>query len=320
MSKNDGDRAFTAESLYGTRWESAYAGAQSFLRRRYTRELAGVDVAVLGVPFDLATSNRPGARFGPGAIRRASAQLAWGEVWPWGFDPFERLAVVDRGDVAYHWGQADEMLANVEAQAGEVLAAGCALLALGGDHFVTLPLLRAHAKAHGPLALVHFDAHTDTGEGSHCDHGTMFRHAAREGLIDPEASVQVGIRTAYDAAHAFHVLTAPQVHEKAPAGPPRRSPASSAPARPTSPSTSTAWTRPSRPAPARRWWAASPRRRRSPSCARWAASIWSAWTWWRWPPSTTWARSRHWPPPPWRWNTSACWPPRRRNGGNPKGP
>ncbi len=214
MSDNDGDRAFTAEGLYGTRWESAYAGAQSFLRRKYTRELAGVDVAVLGVPFDLATSNRPGARFGPGAIRRASAQLAWGEVWPWGFDPFERLAVVDRGDVSYHWGQSDEMLENVEAQAGEVLAAGCALLALGGDHFVTLPLLRAHAKAHGPLALVHFDAHTDTGEGSHTDHGTMFRHAAREGLIDPEASVQVGIRTAYDAANAFHVLTAPQVHEE----------------------------------------------------------------------------------------------------------
>jgi agmatinase len=213
VTKDKGDRAFTAESLYGSKWESAYAGAQSFLRRRYTHDLAGVDVAVLGVPFDLATSNRPGARFGPGAIRRASAQLAWGEVWPWGFDPFERLAVVDCGDVAYHWGQAEEMLENVEARAGEVLAAGCALLALGGDHFVTLPLLRAHAKVHGPLALVHFDAHTDTGDGPHTDHGTMFRHAVREGLIEPEASVQVGIRTAYDAAAAFHVLDAPRVHE-----------------------------------------------------------------------------------------------------------
>ena len=212
MTKSQGDRAFTAESLYGTQWESAYAGAQSFLRRRYTRALEGVDVAVVGVPYDLATSNRPGARFGPGAVRRASAQLAWGEVWPWGFDPFERLAVADRGDVAYAWGQSDEMLENVQAEARGILEAGCSLLALGGDHFVTLPLLRAHAQVHGPLALLHFDAHTDTGAGETYDHGTMFRHAKREGLIDPEGSVQIGNRTAHDAAQAFNILDAPWVH------------------------------------------------------------------------------------------------------------
>ncbi len=211
MSEEQGDRAFTAESLYGTRWESAYAGAQSFLRRKYTRDLAGVDVAVLGVPFDLATSNRPGARFGPGAVRRASAQLAWGEVWPWGFDPFDRLAVVDFGDVHYPWAEKEEMVARVQAEAGRILAAGASLLSLGGDHFISLPLLRAHAEAHGPLALLQFDAHTDTGEEERYNHGTMFYHAAREGLLLREASVQVGIRTAHDPKWAFNVLDARRV-------------------------------------------------------------------------------------------------------------
>jgi agmatinase len=211
MSEKAGDRAFTAEGLYGTRWEAAYAGARSFLRRKYTRDLEGVDIAVVGVPFDLATSNRPGARFGPNAIRQASSQLAWGEVWPWGFDPFERLAVIDWGDVAYDWGQAEDMMAEVERTAGSILAAGVSLLALGGDHFISLPLLRAHAARHGPLALVHFDAHSDTGRREAYDHGSMFYHAAREGLILPEASVQVGIRTAYAAEDAFNVIEAPRV-------------------------------------------------------------------------------------------------------------
>ena len=88
-----GDRAFTGESVYGMGSEPTYAGALSFMRRRYTRDLAGVDVAVSGVPLDLATTNRPGARFGPAGISAASAHLSWhGGPWPWGFDPFERVA------------------------------------------------------------------------------------------------------------------------------------------------------------------------------------------------------------------------------------
>ncbi|MDX1460232.1 MAG: arginase family protein, partial [Xanthomonadales bacterium] len=91
----DWDNAFTAGDLKGKVTSAAsYAGAPSFLRRKYTSDLAGVDVAVTGIPFDTATSNRPGARFGPRGIRAASAQLAWGAPWPWGFDPFERLSVV----------------------------------------------------------------------------------------------------------------------------------------------------------------------------------------------------------------------------------
>ncbi|HFQ14868.1 MAG TPA: agmatinase, partial [Rhodobacteraceae bacterium] len=93
-----GDLAFTRTSLYGTEGEPSFSGALSFMRRRYSRDLDGVDVAVLGVPFDLATTNRPGARLGPRAIRAASSIMAWDRAWGWDFDPFDRLAVVDYGD------------------------------------------------------------------------------------------------------------------------------------------------------------------------------------------------------------------------------
>lgn len=212
MREKPGDRAFTEESLYGSKPEPAYAGALSFMRRKYTRDLAGVDVAVSGVPFDLATCNRPGARFGPAGIRKASAQLAWGKVWPWGFDPFDRLAVIDYGDCYFDYGYPDRMLSEVEAHAATIIESGVSLLTLGGDHFVTLPLLRAHTKIHGPLSLVHFDAHADSWRSDRYDHGTMFFHAAEEGLVDPKRSVQIGIRTHNDEAHGFTVLEAPWVH------------------------------------------------------------------------------------------------------------
>lgn len=209
-----GDHAFTAEGLYGTEVEATYAGALSFMRRRYTRNLAGVDVAVTGIPFDLATSNRPGARFGPAGVRAASAQLAWGPPWPWTFDPFDRLAVVDYGDCAFDHGRPHEIPAQVEAHAARIIGQGPMLLSIGGDHFATLPLLRAHAKRHGPLALLHFDAHSDTwsDEDGRIDHGTMFWHAAREGIVDPARSVQVGIRTYNKDRQGFTWLDAGWVH------------------------------------------------------------------------------------------------------------
>lgn len=216
MARPTGDHAFTAESLHGSTPENTYSGALSFLRRRYSRDLTGVDIAVQGVPFDLATSNRPGARFGPAAIRQASAQIAWGEVWPWDFDPFDRLAVVDYGDVQFQRGQIDLMLANVESQTRQILETGSGVLTLGGDHMVTLPLLRAHAAQYGPLSLVHFDAHADRTKSDYIDHGTMFYYAVEEGLIDPARSVQIGIRTPYDRDSAFHVLEAPWVHKQSP--------------------------------------------------------------------------------------------------------
>lgn len=213
MSKTSGDHAFTSDSLLGSGEEPTYSGALSFMRRRYTRDLAGVDIAVSGVPLDLATSNRPGARFGPAAIRKASAQIAWGLPWPWGFNPFDRLAVIDYGDCVFDSGRPESIPQAIEAHARTILDAGAFMLTLGGDHFISLPLLRAHAKTHGPLALVHFDAHSDTwrDEEGRIDHGTMFFHAAKEGLVDPRRSVQVGIRTHNDDAHGFNILDARRV-------------------------------------------------------------------------------------------------------------
>jgi len=215
MKSKNGDNAFTGKSLYGTQVEHAYAGALSFLRRKYTRDLEGVDVAVTGIPLDLATTNRPGTRFGPAGIRAASAQLSWGAVWPWGFDPTERLAIIDYGDCTFDFGRPDGIPAAIEAHAEAIIARDVSLLSLGGDHFVTLPLLRAHAKRFGPLSLIHFDAHSDTwkDEDGRIDHGTMFFHAVREGLIVPERSVQIGIRTHNSDAMGFTWLDATWVHE-----------------------------------------------------------------------------------------------------------
>ena len=214
MKSRHGDHAFTAPSLYGTQVEHTYAGALSFLRRRYTRDLDGVDVAVTGIPFDLATTNRPGTRFGPAGIRAASAHLAWGPPWPWGFDPTERLAIIDYGDCAFDFGRPEGIPARIEAHAKTIIDAGVSMLSLGGDHFLTLPLLRAHAERYGPLALVHFDAHSDTwsDEDGRIDHGTMFYHAIREGIIIPDRSVQIGIRTHNSDRQGITWLDAAWVH------------------------------------------------------------------------------------------------------------
>jgi agmatinase len=191
------DQAFAASSLFGMHREHTYAGALSFLRRRYTKDVSGVDIAVVGIPYDLATTNRPGARFGPAGIRAASAQLANLTPWPWGFDPSERLAIIDYGDLSFDFGHPQGIPDEITAQALALLHQGVSLLAMGGDHFVSLPLLRAYAQQYGPLALVHFDAHSDTwpDETGRISHGTMFFHAVKEGIIVPACSVQVGIST-----------------------------------------------------------------------------------------------------------------------------
>ena len=213
----DNDQAITRASLYGTAAEPTYAGITSFMRRRYSRDLTGVDLAISGVPFDTATSNRPGSRFGPRAIRAASTQSAWARHFPWEFDPFDLLACVDYGDCHFDHGTPQDTPALIEAHATRILEAGSALLTLGGDHFISYPLLKAHARRHGPLALIHFDAHSDTWpdeEGKRIDHGTMFWHAAREGLVDPASSVQIGLRTTNDDSQGFAILDARQVHRQ----------------------------------------------------------------------------------------------------------
>ncbi len=210
----EGDSAFRAEGFREHLVEMTYGGALSFLRRRYTRELGGVDVAVMGFPYDASVTYRPGCRLGPRAIRAASVQLAELRAFPWGFDLMESLAVVDRGDCLIDPHHPASVAPAIEAAAAEVIASGARLLALGGDHFVAWPLLRAHAAKYGPLALVQVDAHGDLwpDDPGRIDHGTMMGRAIREGLVDPGRSTQVGIRTFHDDDMGLQILTAPWVH------------------------------------------------------------------------------------------------------------
>lgn len=209
-----GDSAFRAEGGREHWAEMTYGGALSFLRRRYTRDLGGTEVAVMGFPYDSAVTYRPGARLGPRAIRAASVQLAELKAFPFGFDLLASLAVVDRGDAFLDPHHPETVAAAIEAAAAEVIGAGVKLLALGGDHFVAWPLLRAHAAKHGPLALVQVDAHGDLwpDDLGRIDHGTMMGRAIREGIVDPARSTQVGIRTFHEEDMGLEILTAPWVH------------------------------------------------------------------------------------------------------------
>lgn len=191
------DHAFTARSNRGAAGDPTYAGALSFMRRRYTKNLKGADAVVWGIPFDAAVTNRPGARFGPQAIRRAAAIFDNDPQYPFARDLFAELAVIDYGDCLLDNGNHQKTPATIEREAKKLLKSGAFLLSLGGDHFVTWPLLKAHAAQHGPLALVQFDAHQDTwfDDGKRIDHGSFVGRAVRDGVIDPERSIQIGIRT-----------------------------------------------------------------------------------------------------------------------------
>ena len=217
-----GDQAFLRDGtggLHGMEPEMTWGGALSFLRRTYTRDpeiLADADAVVTGIPFDMATSNRPGARLGPRAIRAASTSIAELPAYPWGFDPFATLAVADYGDCWFDWGHPTDAVERIEAHADAILATDSMMVSMGGDHFVTYGLLRAHAAKHGQLSLIHFDAHCDTwsDDGTRLDHGSMFLRALREGIIDPARSVQIGVRTHNDDDHGFTILGAPWVHRE----------------------------------------------------------------------------------------------------------
>ncbi|XHB98940.1 agmatinase [Nitratireductor sp. ac15] len=197
MPSNSIDHAFTARTLTSAASDPTYAGALSFMRRKFTKSLKGADVVVWGIPFDAAVSNRPGARFGPQAIRRASAIFDNDPQYPFGADLFAEMSIIDYGDCLLDYGNHQKTPATIEREATKILKAGAFLLSLGGDHFVTWPLLKAHAAKHGPLALVQFDAHQDTwhDDGKRIDHGSFVGRAVRDGVIDPAASIQVGIRT-----------------------------------------------------------------------------------------------------------------------------
>jgi agmatinase len=200
-----------------------YAGEATFARLPRLADVARADVAVLGVPFDSGVSYRPGARFGPGHIRESSRLLR-----PYNpalqASPFAAQQVADAGDLAVNPFSIDEAIAAVERAARGLLEQAGRLLTLGGDHTIALPLLRAVAAAYGPVSVVHFDAHLDTWDtyfGAAYTHGTPFRRASEEGLLDRSGCLHVGVRGSLytdadltqDSELGFQHIPAPDVEE-----------------------------------------------------------------------------------------------------------
>ena len=213
------DMAFTREDLKGPSYELTFGGATSFLRRKYTKDLAGVDIAVTGVPFDQAVTNRPGTRLGPRAIREASALQAPDAPYGWDFDVLSEFAIADYGDLAFDYGHVSQFPAALTAHIKTILDAGAASVVLGGDHYISFPILKAYAEKYGPISLLQFDAHTDTWQDDdmdRIDHGTMFYKAVKSGIVDPSTSVQVGIRTTNEDTMGVNIIDAREVHEKGP--------------------------------------------------------------------------------------------------------
>lgn len=219
-AKNEVDGAFTRDDLKGLAFENAFGGAASFLRRRYTKDLRGVDLAITGIPFDQAVTHRTGTRFGPRAVREASLLQPFDPPYGWGFSPLEEFAIADYGDLAFDYAQVSAFPDTLTAHIRGILAAGPGTIAIGGDHYVSFPILRAYAEKYGPLALVHFDAHSDTwpdDDFGRIDHGTMFYKAVKSGIVDPARSVQIGIRTHNDDPLGVATIDAREVHEAGPA-------------------------------------------------------------------------------------------------------
>lgn len=175
-----------------------FCGVSTFMRLPQPQSLADLDAAVIGLPSDSGSPFRTGARFGPQAIRNLSVMLRPINPYRGNVNVFERLRVADVGDAAVVPGYQEESLARLEEAVAVLVAAGIRPVSLGGDHSVSLPALRAVAKRHGPLALVHLDSHSDTWEsyfaGKAYSAGTPFRRAVEEGLVDPSRSIQVGLR------------------------------------------------------------------------------------------------------------------------------
>ncbi len=182
-----------------------YAGTGTMFRLPQQATAKGLDVAILGIGLDIGTSNRTGARFGPRQIRNESAM-----VRPYcmatGAAPFDSFQVADVGDVALNSFDLLKSIDIIESFVDDILDHGAKPATLGGDHTITLPILRAIHKVHGPVAMVHVDAHADINDhqfGEKIAHGTIFRRAIEEGLIDPKNMVQIGLRTTGYSAEDF---------------------------------------------------------------------------------------------------------------------
>jgi len=182
-----------------------FGGLATFMRLPGRTAPADLDVTVVGVPFDIGTSNRPGARYGPREIRAESVLIR-----PYNMAtraaPFDSLRIDDCGDVPINTFNITDSIARVEAHFDSLLSDGVVTATMGGDHTVALPILRAMAKQHGPVGLVHVDAHTDINDtmfGERIAHGTPFRRAVEEGLLDCDRVVQIGVRGTGYAADDF---------------------------------------------------------------------------------------------------------------------
>jgi len=178
------------------RWRPRFSGLRTFARFPYRAELVGVDVAIIGIPFDTGVTYRPGARFGPAAVREHSSRIEQYHP-PLDVDVTEYLTVIDYGDTPVVPMETLESYQLIEETIWTVVERGVIPIGVGGDHSVTFPELRAVARRYGPLALVHFDAHVDTWDtiwGTRYNHGTPFRRAVEEGSVDPVRSIQIGIR------------------------------------------------------------------------------------------------------------------------------
>ena len=218
-AKTQIDTAFTRTEYRGLAYENAFGGAVSFLRRSYTKDLTGVDLAVTGVPFDQSVTHRTGTRFGPRAIREASTLQPYDPPYGWGFDPLSELAVIDYGDVAFDYAKVSDFPAALHAHIRRILDAGAGSLVLGGDHYITLPILQAYAEIHGPMRVIQFDAHSDLwadDDLSRIDHGTMMYKAVKQGFVDAAHSVQIGIRTECPDYLGVSVIDAASVHQSGP--------------------------------------------------------------------------------------------------------
>lgn len=212
------DAAFTAKDPRGLAFENVFAGATSFLRRMYTKDLTGFDLAVTGVPFDQAVTHRPGTRFGPRAIREASTLQPCDRPFGWeGFDPLTEFAIADYGDMAFDYADVRAVPELVQAHIAGILAQGCGSITLGGDHFITLPILRAYAEKYGPMSVVQFDAHSDLwpdDDMGRIDHGTFMYKAVKLGLVDVTRSLQIGIRTDCEDYLGMPFIDARGCHEQ----------------------------------------------------------------------------------------------------------
>jgi len=177
-------------------WQPRFSGMRTFARFPYSRSLDRVDVAIVGIPFDTGVTYRPGARFGPAAVREHSSRIE--QYHPvLGVDVLAELSVIDYGDLPVVAGYTERSFQLIEEGIGSLVESGVIPIGIGGDHSISLPELRAVARRYGPVALVHFDSHVDTWDTiweTKYNHGTPFRRAVEEGLVDPGRSIQIGIR------------------------------------------------------------------------------------------------------------------------------